>query len=116
MSLDFVVLTLLEAEMLETFTIDTFSPHVGETFQAFYKDASLELTLQSANAYGTESAQEWSRASGRTPFSLVFTGPLDPNIQQGMYRVEHAELGAFELFLVPIGANAQAMRYEAIFT
>jgi hypothetical protein len=36
----------------------------------------------------------------------------DPPLPQRIYRVEHAELGAIEIFLVPIAAD----RYEAVFT
>jgi hypothetical protein len=30
--------------------------------------------------------------------------------------MEHAAIGTFELFLVPIGPDREGMRYEAIFT
>jgi hypothetical protein len=49
---------------------------------------------------------------GRTPFSLVFAGGPSPPLGQRVYRVEHEDLGALEIFLVPVAAN----RYEAIFT
>jgi hypothetical protein len=49
---------------------------------------------------------------GRAPFSLVFQGGPEQTLPQGIYRVEHPELGALEIFLVPIAAD----RYEAVFT
>lgn len=102
--------------MLETFTVETFSPHLGEPFRVVVEDTSLDLTLHSAGVYGTESAREWSKSSGREPFTLTFLGPEDRVIQQAMYTVEHPQIGAFQLFLVPIGPVQQGMRYEAIFT
>ena len=50
---------------------------------------------------------------GRAPFSLVFQGG-DPELTlpQRIYRVEHAQLGALDIFLVPIAPG----RYEAVFT
>lgn len=62
-------------------------------------------------------------------FSLIFEGPASPPIPQGTWRLEFPELGAGEVFLVPIAASggpvlaaglaagaAPAMRrYEAIF-
>ena len=102
--------------MLETFTVETFSPYVGDKFRAFYDEtAALELTLSSATEYGTESAKEWSKASGRVPFTLIFTGPIESVLEQSTYRLEHDKLETFEIFLVPIGPNNQGMRYEAIF-
>jgi hypothetical protein len=49
---------------------------------------------------------------GRAPFSLVFAGGPSPPLPQRIYRVEHAQLGAIEIFLVPIAVG----RYEAVFT
>jgi hypothetical protein len=49
-------------------------------------------------------------------FSLVFRGPADAPLAQGTYGLEDAELGALELFLVPIGRDARGFRYEAAFT
>jgi hypothetical protein len=49
---------------------------------------------------------------GRAPFSIVFEGGPSPPLPQRIYRVEHEELGALEIFLVPIAAD----RYEAVCT
>ena len=51
----------------------------------------------------------------RVPFALVFRGPAGDVLPQGTYHVEHDALGAFDLFLVPIGADADGVRYEAVF-
>jgi hypothetical protein len=103
--------------MLETFTVATFSPHVGDKFRVSHDPSSpLELTLTSAEVLGHESAKEWSKSSGREPFALIFVGPGQLFLPQGMYRVEHDGLGSFELFIVPIGPGGEGMRYEVIFT
>lgn len=52
----------------------------------------------------------------RGPFRLIFRGPREAFFSQGILALEHAELGRLEIFLVPIGPDAQGMRYEAIFT
>ena len=49
------------------------------------------------------------------PFSLVLRGPRAPLLPQATYRLEHPRLGPIELFLVPIGQDAEATRYEATF-
>jgi hypothetical protein len=103
--------------MLETFSVATFSPHVGDKFQVFYNPSSaLELTLASAEELGNESAKEWRKASGRAPFTLTFEGPPQALLPQGMYRVEHDGLGPFEIFIVPLGPGEGGLLYEAIFT
>jgi hypothetical protein len=59
----------------------------------------------------------------RTPFSVVFRGPLEPIMPQGIYHVEHEHLGALDIFIVPIGPDTDTtpgegptgMFYEAVF-
>jgi hypothetical protein len=36
-------------------------------------------------------------------------------LPQATYRLEHATLGAMDVFLVPIGQDREGVRYEAIF-
>jgi hypothetical protein len=50
------------------------------------------------------------------PFTLTFVGPLQPVLPQRIYHMEHAAVGEFALFLVPVGPSAQGMQYEAVFT
>ena len=50
--------------------------------------------------------------NGRAPFSLLFQGDREQTLPQAIYRVEHPQLGALDIFLVPIAPG----RYEAVFT
>ncbi len=95
--------------MLETFTLDTFSGLVGETF-VVHPDgaASFEVTLREATALGAPPVP-----GGRAPFSLVFSGPVAA--PQAIYRMVQAGIGDFALFLVALGPEAGLMRYEAVF-
>lgn len=55
-------------------------------------------------------------APDRHGFSVLFrTADTDPVAQQ-IFRVEHPELGAHDLFLVPLGPVGGQFRYEAVFT
>lgn len=54
--------------------------------------------------------------NGRQPFSLLFVGPAAPALPQRTYRLSHARLPELDIFLVPIGADAAGVRYEAIFS
>jgi hypothetical protein len=101
------------ARMLEKFSAATFSELIGATFRIRLDDGSaLELALASAtSAPGGPN----ERAGSRTPFSLVFRGPLEPVLPQRIYRFDHDGLGEFDLFIVPIGPEHGAMQYEAVF-
>ncbi|HZR02424.1 MAG TPA: hypothetical protein VFA81_04525 [Burkholderiales bacterium] len=57
-----------------------------------------------------------SRRSGvREPFALLFRGPREPLLAQRIHRLENSELGALDIFLVPIGPDDIGQRYEAVF-
>jgi len=95
---------------LRSFTIETFAPLVREMFRIHPEGASpLDAELISAEPYGGQAA------GGRAPFSIVFRGPPQPVLSQMTYRIEHAVLGSFDLFIVPIGPDETGMRYEAVF-
>jgi Domain of unknown function (DUF6916) len=102
--------------MLETYTVSTFAPHLGETFR-LHPDAAppFGVDLIEARALGEPASDEAVDGGPRAPFSIVFRGPTDRLLPQRIYRLEHDELGAFELFLVPIGPDRDGMRYEAVF-
>jgi hypothetical protein len=48
-------------------------------------------------------------------FSLIFQGPEGRLLPQKLYSFTHAELGTFELFIVPIGKEMGRFRYQAVF-
>ena len=99
--------------MIEDFDTSTFSGRGGEAFRVLRDDGStLELEFVSV----TPGPVPPDDARGeRTPFSIVFRGPLEPVLPQRIYRFEHDELGSFELFIVPIGPDESGMQYEAVF-
>jgi hypothetical protein len=73
-------------------------------------EITLDLTLDEVSARAAP-----ADATARTPFSLVFKGPVDPVLGQQMYPLVHAELGELEIFIVPIGQDDSGTRYEAVF-
>ena len=99
--------------MLESFTVETFAGRVGEAFRITLADgAAIDTVLVEARTWSGEAAQ----GRGRVPFALLFRGPPRPVLPQRIYRMEHADIGAFDLFIVPIGPDAEGMRYEAVFS
>ena len=95
--------------MLASFTLETFSGRIGETFRV-RPDAQIALDFELISATGL------GEKPGDRPFSIVFRGPGDVLLPQRIYRTEHAQIGSFELFLVPIGPDEKGLRYEAVFT
>ncbi len=51
---------------------------------------------------------------GIEQYSLSFQAPPDASLSQGMYALEHAALGTFDLFIAPIGGGSvDGTVYEA---
>lgn len=99
---------------LETVTSETFVPHVGTEFTIrLNQHESLQLQLTELKPLG------YGVPGGRAPFALLFHHTLLPKnayLPQGTYTLHHTDAGSITLFLVPLGPDAQGMRYEAIFT
>ncbi len=103
---------------LETLTAEDFR---GQQGTRFLLTDGAGVSYPAELAAVTESAAGAAGAS-RTPFSVLFQGPLTPVLPQGIYRIEHDQLGSLELFIVPVGpvppSPGQApatMGYEAVF-
>jgi hypothetical protein len=101
--------------MLDTFSIETFQPHVGEPFRVVVDEKWQMITILSSVSPWTE---HQPAPDSRVPFSLVFHAKPDAQIPQRIYRIHSVDgtLEPFDCFLVPIGPDAGGMRYEAIFT
>ena len=102
-------------ERLDWLTYDTFSPYVGNAFEAHLGADRVQLVLVEA----TES--EYDGGTGpdgkvRKQFRLEFRGAASAALEQATYVFTHPQVGEFPLFIVPIGADVEGMRYEAVFT
>ena len=101
------------SEALKEFNAETFQPRVGELFRVIVDEQwEMQTRLTAVTPWGHEEAA----SRPRIPFSLVFHAAANAVIPQAIYRVENANLEPMELFLVPIGPDAQGMQYEAVFT
>jgi hypothetical protein len=94
----------------------TFKDRVGDPFQIAPQDggAVFEAVLSRCEETSYGDRERWRRDIGRVPFSLIFEAPLDTSAPQQIFTITHDQLGAFELFLVPIGPQAGGLGYEAV--
>ena len=93
-----------------SFTLARFEPLVGSRFTLRLDDAA-ELPAQLVEARAGRNAG----MDGRQPFSLTFEGPSEPALPQRIYRLEHPQLDAMDIFLVPVARTATGLKYEAVF-
>jgi hypothetical protein len=92
---------------------------MGERFRARPStgeevELELELTRCAETPYGDPS--QWLERFSRVPFSVTFLSADGRLAPQQIFRLEHPGLGAFDLFMVPLGPDPErgGMRYEAI--
>ncbi len=88
---------------------EDFEPLVGQPVACRAANCTLPLVLE----------QVWVSPypTGRAlpGFSLFLRGPATPSLGQGVYALTHPRHGELELFLTPIGRDADGLRYEIVF-
>lgn len=96
--------------MPDHYELTTYEPRVGEVFRLEFADhPPVDLTLVEA-APGPWQPPE----GGKTAFRLEFSGPPQPLLAQATYRMQHAQLGALHIFIVPIAQDESSATYEAV--
>jgi hypothetical protein len=83
----------------------TFEPHVGETFAATPTHSGEPLDLELTSCVESRHARPDHPA-----FSLFFDSAGEAIREQQIFTLRHADLGEFNLFLVPVGPQ----QYEAV--
>ena len=68
---------------------------------------AVNLVLAEVSELKTSPSQE--------QFAIVFRGPLEVFLGQGLRQFERDEMGHFQLFLVPIKQDDNGFYYEAVF-
>jgi hypothetical protein len=88
------------------YRLEDFS--VGESFELEHDGAAHRLELIKA---------EELPGSGREGggFRLEFRGPFEPILPQAIHSLRTAGTEARDIFIVPIGREAEGTRYEAVF-
>ncbi len=95
------------AELLDK---DAFSKQLNSTFRFSASTSTTVLDMKLTEVCEGRSTERFDQ------FSVLFTGPKEPILEQSTYRTEHAEMGSFELFIVPIQSDDGGTVYEAVFS
>ena len=102
----------MKSVTLAEMTCATFAELLHSRFQV-HGTTQTPVGLELLEATPRPSGQQ--NASTTDSFSLIFAGPLEQFLPQRTYRFEHETLGAFDLFIVPIGKDQNSFQYEATF-
>ena len=94
--------------MEASLTHEEFSKHVNMRFDVQLDETNaVQLELMEVSPLKQFPRQE--------EFAIVFRGPLNAFLGQGLRSFSHEEMGQFELFIVPIRQDAHGSYYEAVF-
>ncbi len=96
--------------MAANLTEAEFSKHVGTSFSTSIGEREIALKLVEVKGYIPKENEQ----RGMERFSVFFDGP-SARLPQATYRLGHAVMGEFEIFLVPVSGDEQGFRYEAVF-
>jgi len=89
-------------------THENFAAQLNTKFRVQIDETNaVDLVLAEVSELKSTARQE--------QFAIVFHGPLDGFLGQGLREFEHDEMGEFDLFLVPIGKDDNSYSYEAVF-
>jgi hypothetical protein len=89
-------------------THETFSALLNTKFNVeLTDDQQVELELSEVSELKLSDRQE--------QFAIVFLGPNQVFLGQGLRRFNHEQTGSFELFLVPVAQDARGYSYESVF-
>lgn len=99
---------------LTTMTYEVFEGMLNDVFvlnddPATTPDKLSKLVLTSVEARPRQKPEL------KQPFSLTFKSASTDPLPQSIYRLEHPDLGGFDVFLVPVDAGADHVLYEAVF-
>jgi hypothetical protein len=84
-----------------------FASQVGQGYEVLVNGGSLPLRLDEAQPL------PGSQRDGGG-FRLLFRGPFEPQIAQGIY-VFRRNGSADQIFVVPVGRDQRGTQYEAVF-
>ena len=94
--------------MSEQISRASFAEQVKTKFRA-------QLGGQAVGDFALTEVKEFATSAQVEQFSLFFLGPPGAPLRQGLYQLTHEQLGALEIFLVPIGQDPAGVQYEAVF-
>jgi hypothetical protein len=88
-------------------TYDDFAGQLGKAYEILVGGGRLPVVLDEAQQLPGSARQGGG-------FRLVFRGPIQPAILQGVYPIQRGS-ETHQLFIVPIAQVQTGIQYEAIF-
>lgn len=99
---------MTEETIVEVLSYKAFHENLNSAFNiVLTSDVRIGLTLTEISENMVSPVQE--------RFSITLAGPANPFFPQALYKFEHAKMGEFEMFIVPVGRDSDGFTYEAVY-
>jgi len=95
--------------MTESISHENFSGHLNALFRIDVAETSQELELVEVEVGDSVDP------SLREPFTLIFQGPKDSILPEGIHNLSNDDAGSFELYIIPIVSHGDRQSYQVIF-
>jgi len=107
---DYAAASIRGGAMLNEIPLEAFSAIVGQTVRVSSGEHYIDAEVTQAQILANPSPR------AQAPFFVIVRhNGATRAINQGIYQIAHPNLGTLDLFLVPIGPDAQGMCYEITF-
>jgi len=104
------------ADPLDILTEETFSWYVNTKFRVYTSPLTvINLELIKVKRWERPSQPNPANAAQLDCFSVVFRGPRNVALESRTYRVEHDQMGSFDIFISPVDDRKKLRRYQAVF-
>ena len=106
----------VESQADDRLTEETFSQYINTKFRIFTSSrGAVDLLLISVSRRASSSSMKSATTRTLDCYSVVFRGPSRSAVESKTYRVEHDQMGVFDLFIAPVDDHKKQRRYEAVF-
>jgi len=96
---------------MQDLTLQHFAEHLNKPFTVVTEQGDMAFTLVEARTLSHPLPQGTTRSA----FSLLFHSDSPVLFPQGIYRMDHPDIGEVEIFLVPIARQQPGFVYQAVF-
>jgi hypothetical protein len=91
------------------------APELSKLEEALHTPFVVQLGDDTAVALTLEEITTSGNRPGWESFALIFDGPSPAAFMDGLFEVEHAELGRFAVFVAAVHTDGDGQQYEAVF-
>lgn len=96
---------------MQVLSIQNFAGAANQSFGLAVGEAEMPMTLVEVKPLTPHPF----KGMVREPFSLIFRSESQVVLPQRMYKLRNAQMGALDIFLVPVARDVKGILYQAVF-